>query len=219
MDTSPASGTTDARRPRRGAGSRCRAGLSSRPSAAAGAGGRPDAGSTSLEVVLLVPVMMLLALFVLWAGRGGRVALITDLAAEEAATAAALACEEGKPGCEDLVADILAARPGLGFLCIGGPRPVPGRDGLLDTQWLGRDDLSVDPVDTEVSGVGVLDVGFVCETDGAVAPLRGVFPTVTFRGQASEVAILQGPPKVGIEDVEVLEANAGNPQPPLRIQG
>ena len=35
--------------------------------------------------------------------------------------------------------------------------------------------------------MGVLGVQFLCESDGAVAPLRGLFPTVTFHGQAAEV--------------------------------
>jgi hypothetical protein len=180
-----------------------------------------------LEVVLLVPVLMLLALFVLWAGRGGRAALVTDLAAEEAATAAALACEEGKPGCEDLVTDVLRARPGLDFLCIGGPRPAAGETTILEQTWLGRDDLpDPDPADpdpltaqnTEVSGVGVLGVSFLCETDGAVAPLRGVFPTVAFRGQASEVAVLQGAPKAGVNDAEVTEGSPGDAGDPPKLE-
>ena len=142
----------------------------------------------SLELVLLVPVLVLLTVFVLWAGRGGQVALTADLAAEEAATAAALCCEEdsgGASGREALVEDVLEARPGLGFLCIGGPRPDAGgaSGGFLSEHWLkfepGRD----------TGGVGVLGVQFLCETDGAVAPLRGLFPTVTFHGQASEVVV------------------------------
>ena len=137
----------------------------------------------SLELVLLVPVLVLMTVFVLWAGRGGRAALTADLAAEEAATAAALCCEEGPGGAterEALVEDMLEARPGLGFLCIGGPRPDAGdgSDGFLSENWLefepGRD----------TGGVGVLGVQFLCESDGAVAPLRGLFPTVTFHGQA-----------------------------------
>ncbi len=43
-------------------------------------------------------------------------------------------------------------------------------------------------------GVGVLGVRFACETDGAVAPLRGLFPTVTFHGQAAEVVVRRPPP-------------------------
>ena len=146
-----------------------------------------ELGSVSLELVLLVPVLVLLTVFVLWAGRGGRVALTADLAAEEAVTAAALCCEEdagGASGREALVEDMLEARPGLGFLCIGGPRPDAGvgsGGGFLSERWLefepGRD----------TGGVGVLGVQFLCESDGAVAPLRGLFPTVTFHGQAAEV--------------------------------
>ncbi len=185
---------------------------------------RGEAGSTSLEVVLLVPVLMLLALFVLWAGRGGRAALMTDLAAEEAATAAALTCEEDREAeCEDLVTDVLSARPGLDFLCIGGPRPVPGETGILEEEWLVRDDLVPDPssgvtaANTEVSGIGVLGVSFVCETDGAVAPLRGVFPTVEFRGQASEVAVLQGAPKAGVSGAVVVEGDLADPGDPPKL--
>ena len=166
--------------------------------------GRPDAGSMSLEVVLVVPVLMLLALFVLWAGRGGRAGLIADLAAEEAATAAALACEEGQDAaCEELVGTVLSARPGLDFLCIGGarPDPSPGFEGLVEGRFIRFADVA-DPLDPdsvrEATAVGLFGVRFVCETDGAVAPLAGVFPTVTFRGQAAEVAISQGPPRAEI---------------------
>ncbi|MYL03308.1 MAG: hypothetical protein F4011_03885, partial [Acidimicrobiaceae bacterium] len=100
---------------------------------APGPGCRDDAGSVSLELVLLTPVLVLLTLFVLWAGRGGRVALTADLAAEEAATAAAVCCEEGPGGNLDreaLVQDMLETRPGLGFLCVGGLHPgAPPDDG------------------------------------------------------------------------------------------
>ena len=156
----------------------------------------------SLELVLLVPVLVLLTVFVLWAGRGGQVALTADLAAEEAATAAALCCEEdtgGASGREALVEDVLEARPGLGFLCIGGPRPDAGvgSDEFLSEHWLkfepGRD----------TGGVGVLGVQFLCETDGAVAPLRGLFPTVTFHGQASEVVLREPRFVVGFEPTRV----------------
>ena len=169
---------------------------------------RGDGGSTSLEVVLLVPVLMLLALFVLWAGRGGRAGLIADLAAEEAATAAALACEEGEePACEELVADVLSARPGLDFLCIGGALEV--RDaGLVDQRHIrfqaGAGEVG-DGGGPEATGVALYGVEFLCETDGAVAPLRGLFPTVTFRGQAAEVAIQQSPPKVEIRGAYATE--------------
>ena len=154
-----------------------------------------------LELVLLVPVLVLLTLFVLWAGRGGRAGLTADLAAEEAATAAALCCEEGDAYQADrdaLVADLLASRPGLQFLCIGGLRPAAPADSgvagapdeFVQEHWL---DFERAP-GVRSGGVGVLGVQFTCETDGAVAPLRGLFPTVTIHGQASEVVVGRAPP-------------------------
>ncbi len=54
--------------------------------------------------------------------------------------------------------------------------------------------------DVSSGGVGVLGVRFACETDGAVAPLRGLFPTVTFHGQAAEVVVRRPPPPgIGFE--------------------
>ena len=167
-----------------------------------------DAGSVSLELVLLVPVLVLLTLFVLWAGRGGRAGLTADLAAEEAATAAALCCDEGVGGEADreaLAADVLRARPGLEFLCVGGLLPGAAPDGgggpeFVSEHWLGFDP---DPA-VRTGGVGVLGVRFLCESDGAVAPLRGLFPTVTFHGQASEVVVREPPaPSVGFEELTV----------------
>ena len=160
-----------------------------------------EAGSVSLEVVLLVPVLVLLTLFVLWAGRGGRAGLTADLAAEEAATAAAVCCEEGEGGADDreaVVEDVLESRPGLEYLCVGGLRPgvengAAGGPEFVDEAW-----LEFDPsLGSDARGAGVLGVRFLCETDGAVAPLRGLFPTVMFRGQASEV-VLQNPLGPGI---------------------
>ena len=164
-------------------------------------GRRDQSGTVSLELVLLVPVLVLLTVFVLWAGRGGRAALTADLAAEEAATAAALCCEEGKgageAGREALVEDMLDARPGLGFLCIGGPRPdVPPDEGSGPDEFVKEDWLEFD-ASRDTGGVGVLGVRFLCESDGAVAPLRGLFPTVTFHGQAAEV-VQRDPLPVGV---------------------
>ena len=156
----------------------------------------------ALEVVILVPLMVLLAVFVLWAGRGGRAALLADLAAEEAAVAASLCCLEDDPTLasnlearEAMARDILAARPGLELLCIGGPRPAAGpdgADGFITENWL---DFTTDG---DASGVGLLSVQYSCETDGAVAPLRSTFPTVVFRGQAAEVVVLQSVPKITV---------------------
>ena len=172
---------------------------------------RDEAGTLSLELVLVVPVLVLLTVFVLWAGRGGRAALTADLAAEEAATAAALCCDEdsgGASGREALVEDVLEARPGLGFLCIGGPRPDAGvgSDEFLSERW-----LEFEP-GRGAGGVGVLGVQFLCESDGAVAPLRGLFPTVTFHGQASEVVLQEPRFVVGFKPTRVEVVEGTDPQ-------
>ena len=158
----------------------------------------------SLELVLLIPVLMLLTLFVLWAGRGGRAALTADLAAEEAATAAALCCDEDTPGASDREAvaeDVLESRPGLEFLCVGGLRPNAQQDpndpvGFVREEW-----LEFEPGRT-TGGVGILGVQFMCESDGAVAPLRGLFPTVTFHGQASEIVLREARLVAGFDPTE-----------------
>ena len=155
----------------------------------------------SLELVLLMPVLVLLTLFVLWAGRGGRVALSADLAAEEAATAAAYCCAEGDAGSGDreaIVQDMLRTRPGLGYLCVDEPHPAAEPDRVGDPQqYVTEEWLEFEPGRT-TGGVGVLGVQFTCETDGAVAPLRGLFPIVTFHGQASEIVLRSPvPPGVG----------------------
>ena len=172
-------------------------------------GRRGAEGNVALEVVLLVPVMVLLALLVLWAGRGGRTELAADLAAEEAAVAASLCCLEDDPalpenaaGREAVVEDVLAARPGLDFLCIGGPQPTAGDDGdegFVSESWLPF------PGPGDTGGVGILGVHFSCETDGGVAPLKSTFPTVVFEGQAAEVVVLPSLPVATIDDVIVEE--------------
>ena len=159
-----------------------------------------ERGSSSVEALLLLPAMMLLAVFVLWAGRAGQAALATDLAAEEAATVAALHCEQGKAEeCGALVSDVLSTNSQLDFLCVGGPRAV-GDDPLVQQAWL-RGGLGGGPLAAE--DVGVLGVRFGCETDGAVAPLRGLLPNVTFYGQSTEVAVRPSLPTLRIWDAPV----------------
>ena len=156
-----------------------------------------------------MPVLVLLVLFVLWAGRGGRAALTVDLAAEEAAVVAALCCDErDEEGRERAVESVLASRPGLGFLCVGGPRP-------LGEKYVSQSSLYFDPDDDpgdggSYGGVGVLEVEVLCESDGAVAPLRGVFPVVPFVGRATEVVLLAPPlgAVAGVPYVRVDDARA-----------
>lgn len=176
-------------------------------------GGGPEFGergaAAPLELVILAPLLILLVVFVLWAGRAGRAVLVADLAAGEAAVAAAVCCEHGsspeaEQAREEVVEQVLRARPSLDFLCIGGVRPAELEDGggFVDEAWRERFEHEFPG---RASGVGVVGVRLECETDGAVAPLRGLFPTVSFYGQASEVVTI--PPRLlisvdGAEEVE-----------------
>ena len=163
----------------------------------------------SLELLALTPLLALLVLFVLWAGRSARAGLIADLAAEEAAVAAALCCDDIAPGTdpegdraplrrEYMAEAVLASRPGLDSLCFGGPTP----DG--DAGFVTETDISFAgaPAATGfANGARVIEVHFHCETDGAVAPLRGLFPTVTMHGRASEVTVFADGPQLVVAPV------------------
>ena len=171
-------------------------------------GGRGAEGSAALEFVTLAPVLMLLALLVLWAGVSGRAGLVADLAAEEAATAAALCCEEDDAERRETVVEtVLEARPGLDSLCIAGVRPAGER-------YVSEASLYFDPADGgSAGGVGVLSVGVECETGGSVAPLLGLFPAVTVQGRASEVVRLSSPvgpsglPRLEVDDARASEGD------------
>ena len=90
---------------------------------------RAEAGTSSYELVLLMPVLVLMVLFVLWAGRTGQARLAADLAAEEAVTAAAVCCGPDEIDRREQVVDaILNGRPELDFLCIHGARPLDGAE-------------------------------------------------------------------------------------------
>ena len=182
-----------------------------RPGVAARHRSADESGTVSLELVLLVPVLVLLTLFVLWAGRGGRAGLTADLAAEEAVTAAALCCDDEGEGDqieeraierEAMARDVLESRPGLDFLCIGGIRADNERensDGIAVSDVFVNDEwVEFGQGEAFTGGIGVLDVRFRCETDGAVAPMAGLLPTVTFEGQAVEVVTRQ-PKSAGVE--------------------
>ena len=164
-----------------------------------------------LELVLVTPVLVLLVLFVLWAGRGGRAGLVTDLAAGEAATVASLYSDDQADfeERERVVEQVLSARPGLDLLCIGGARPRaldPG-GGFVDEAWV----ESFEPeIPGAARGVGALGVRLECETDGAVAPLLGWFPTVSFLGQASEVITLPPRPLLSVVAAEADEGDVGD---------
>ncbi len=152
-------------------------------------GARSERGSASLELVLVLPVLVLLVLFVLWAGRGGRVALVTDLAAGEAATVAALYSDDPNDSAarEQVVAQMLSARPGLDFLCVGGVRGGDHEgDGFVDERWV----IFETELQGRSRGFGVIGVSLECVTDGAVAPTRHFFPNVSFEGWATEIVVV-----------------------------
>lgn len=187
-----------------------------RPKGERDSAGGPEAdeggAAAPMELVILAPLLMLLVVFVLWAGRGGRAVLVADLAAGEAAVVAAVCCEDGPSAHserEAVVGQVLSARPGLDFLCIGGVRPAAlENDGeFVDEKWLERFEPEVPG---RASGVGVVGVRLKCETDGAVAPLRGLFPTVSFYGQAAEVVAI--PPRllISIDDSYQAEGDSGD---------
>ena len=54
-----------------------------------------------------------------------------------------------------------------------------------------------------------------CETDGAVAPLRGLFPTVRFYGQAAEVMVVPPRPRVTVGAGQALEGDLDNNNMPV----
>ena len=105
-----------------------------------------------------------------------------------------------------MVEQMLSARPSLDLLCIGGPRPraLGSTGGFVDEAWVENFEPEIPGA---ARGVGVLGVRLECETDGAVAPLLGWFPTVSFLGQASEVVTIAPRPKAGASAEPVLEGN------------
>lgn len=172
-----------------------------------------ESGATaSLELLALTPLLVLLVLFVLWAGRSARAGLVADLAAEEAAVAAAMCCdaeydaEKDGPHADpelrrELMAEtVLGSRPGLDHLCIDGPVPDPptgSKDGGFVTETA-RSFYDTAEAKGFVHGARVIEVHFRCETDGAVAPLRGLFPTVTMRGRASQVTVFADGTRIAV---------------------
>lgn len=151
---------------------------------------RAEGGSASYELVLLLPVLMLMVLFVLWAGRTGQARLAADLAAEEALAAAAMCCDpDDTERREQVVEALLAQRPELAFLCIDEPRPLDDSERFVSERELYFDDSGGGAI-----GVGVLGLGFGCTTDAAVGVLGGVLPPTEIRARAAEVVMLEPRP-------------------------
>ncbi|MCY3786770.1 MAG: hypothetical protein OXG47_08620 [bacterium] len=152
-----------------------------------------------LELVIVVPVLMMIVLFVVWAGRVGNAGLAAELAAEEAAVAAALADEDRR---EQVAAEILALRPDLDYLCVDGPTPAGGDKYVTEVQ---RDFAADQGVSRTI---GLVGVALRCETDGAVPVLQGLAPTVVHYGRGSEpyvLALRSELPTVLLRDISVFE--------------
>ncbi|WP_419853878.1 hypothetical protein [Candidatus Poriferisodalis sp.] len=186
-----------ARRARRG-----RVALTTRPLTPRTA--RDERGSTSsLELMALTPMLALGVLFILWSGRGARAELVTSLAAQEAAVAAAVCCADGRAteaGSLDdaqrreiTAAAVLGTRPGLDHLCASGPRPAPGTTGFVTEA---RVDLEQPPSAAEhAQRVHIVTTHVTCEADGAVAPIRGLFASRTVHGHGAHVIVHTGTPE------------------------
>lgn len=172
---------------------------------------RGERGSTSsLELMALTPMLALMVLFILWAGRGARAELVTSLAAQEAAVAASLCCNDTTPHepadgqtpdedtsavpSRELMAEaVLGTRPGLDYLCLGDPQPAPGRAGFVTEA--AADLTAGESADDAAQRVLVVTTHVTCETDGATAPVRGLFGTRTVHGHGAHVAVIAQAPE------------------------
>lgn len=151
----------------------------------------------------LTPMLALGVLFILWSGRGARAELVTSLAAQEAAVAAAVCCADGHstaPGSLDdaqrrelTAAAVLSARPGLDYLCLNGPRPAHGAAGFVTAAHV---DLKQPSSATEhAERVEIVTTHVTCDADGAVAPIRGLFGSRTVHGHGAHVIVRTGAPE------------------------
>lgn len=184
---------------------------------------RGERGSTSsLELMALTPMLALGVLFILWAGRSARAELVTSLAAQEAAVAAALCCNDSTPDSpadgnhpnertdaeshrEHMAQAVLDARPGLDYLCLDGPQPPPDRFGLVAETTA---DLSPgEAADSTAQRLLIVTTHVTCRTDGATAPIRGLFGTRTHHGHGAHVAVLAQPTKPDSETPDESESD------------
>ena len=142
----------------------------------------------------MAPLLSLLVLFVVWAGRTGNADLGIELAAEEAAAAGVMAAESfcrpdpAKPDdplskaderrrcVDEVVAQVLESHPAT-WACLGGARGAAEPADGSDHPFL---------VDVDKAS-GAVIVRVECDSDVAVAPLQGLFPVVPLRAEALQV--------------------------------
>lgn len=161
-----------------------------------------ERGSTSaLELMALAPVCALAVALISWAGNTGRAQLAVTLAAQEAAAAAALCCTSPYPHdaafdestARQLAAEaVIATRPSLEQLCLGGPQP-----GGSDGRWIARTAV---PASESRSAIAVVTAHITCTTDGATAPPLGLFGTRTVHGHGTHIAAVAAEPESEPDD-------------------
>lgn len=166
---------------------------------------RGECGSTSaLELMALTPMCALLVAFITWAANTGQAQLAVTLAAQEAATAAAVCCttaasepqptdngrtDDDAPAtahdpdtARQLAAEsVIAARPSLERLCVGGPKP-----GAPHRRWISRTTAPIAPGRPDTA-IAVVTAHITCTTDGAAVPLRGLFDARTVHGHGTHI--------------------------------
>lgn len=146
---------------------------------------RSERGSTSaLELMALTPLCALAVALITWAGNTGQAQLAVTLAAQEAATAAAVCCESfhshdaayDHNTARQLTAEaVITARPSLERLCTAGPQPADPHG-----RWA---DYTAAPD----NAAAVVTAHIACTTDGAATPIRGLFGTRTVHGHGTHI--------------------------------
>ncbi len=160
----------------------------------------------------MVPLLSLLVLFVVWAGRTGNTSLGLELAAEEAAVAGAMAagaCADSRQDDEpdaaavaecvadaDAVVALALESHAATWACLGGARGAAAPSAGDTPRFVEID---------EASGAAMVRVE--CDSDVAVAPLQGLFPVVPLSAEALHV------PARGFAQTAV--ATATEPDPPV----
>ena len=171
---------------------------------------RGERGMIALEAVVVTPVLILMVLLVLWAGRMGRIEARADSVAAEAATAAAAACQR-ESNCagdlremEGLAQAVIAYKDWPQLSCLGGveppERPLPpwsvtvlaGTGRALEHPATGRLALERGLVTVRThlpaggaAGVTEITVEWSCAAAVGSWPVPGTVPSRTVTGAAT----------------------------------
>ena len=111
---------------------------------------------------------------------------------------------------EIIAAAVIAARPGLDYLCLGGLRPAADSSGYVTTTQ--ADLTTANSGASLAERVVVVTTHVTCETDGATAPVRGLFGTRTLHGHGAHVAVhARTAPPSGKQEPEIGDGSAPEP--------